>query len=322
MGVDTVQLPSQKPLSRAARTAVQQRRAKLARVSLAAPHESHRFVLEFRPPYAWNTLIAFLSARATPGVEVVEPRRYRRVVAIGDSLSLIDVGSEDGSSSLTLDVAVRDAAVLPLIVQRVRRMFDLDLDPSVLARHFAGDLLLAPRLAACPGIRLPRAWDPFELAVRAVLGQQVSVRAATTLAGRIAAAYGTPVDDGGLLTRLFPRPDQLIDAPLESSGVMPARARTIRALASAVQEGRATLDTAGDGNATAAALTALPGIGPWTASYIAMRGLGEADAFPSGDLILQRAAGGCTARALEARSQAWRPWRAYAVMLLWQAPVQ
>jgi AraC family transcriptional regulator of adaptative response / DNA-3-methyladenine glycosylase II len=255
-------------------------------------------------------------------VEVVEPRRYRRVVAIGEAHGIIDVGSVEGSSSLTLDAAVQDPNVLPLVVHRVRRMFDLDLDPSLLAERFAGDRLLAPRLAALPGIRLPRAWDPFELAVRAVLGQQVSVRAATTLASRIAATYGTPVGDGELLTRLFPRPDQLIDAPLESSGVMPARARTIRALATAVHEGRVTLDAAGDAHATAAALTALPGIGPWTASYIAMRGLGEADAFPSGDLILQRAAGGCTARALEARSQAWRPWRAYAVMLLWQAPVQ
>jgi 3-methyladenine DNA glycosylase/8-oxoguanine DNA glycosylase len=201
-------------------------------------------------------------------------------------------------------------------------MFDLEMRPSLLAEHFAGDPLLAPRLATRPGIRLPRAWDPFELAIRAVLGQQVSVRAATTLASRIATAHGTPFDHGGPLTRLFPRPAQLVDAPLEASGVMPARARTIRALAAAVAEGRIVLEAGGDGHAIATSLMALPGIGPWTASYIAMRGFGDADAFPSGDLILQRAAGGCTARALEQRSQTWRPWRAYAVMLLWLSPVQ
>jgi AraC family transcriptional regulator, regulatory protein of adaptative response / DNA-3-methyladenine glycosylase II len=285
-------------------------------------HESIRVLLPYRPPYDWEALIAFLSARATPGVEFVEPHRYRRTVSVGASSGTIDITAGGDNSSLRLDVRMRDAAVVPAVVARVRRMFDVAFDTSLLAACVAGDPLLGPRLAARPGIRLPRAWDPFELAVRAVLGQQVSVRAATTLASRIASTYGTPVDDGDLLTRLFPRPDQLRDAPLESLGVMPARARTVRALASAVQDGGVTLDTAGDGHATAAALMALPGIGPWTAAYIAMRGFGEADAFPSGDLVLQRAAGGCTARALEAQSQAWRPWRAYAVMLLWQAPVQ
>jgi 3-methyladenine DNA glycosylase/8-oxoguanine DNA glycosylase len=232
-------------------------------------------------------------------------------------------------------------------------MFDLDLDPAALAVHFAGDGLLAPRLAALPGIRLPRAWEPFELAVRAVLGQQVSVRAATTLAARIASSHGIPCDaapsvtdglldgqrparwqpeasappsgpaaGGETLTRLFPGPAQLVEAPLESLGVMPARARTIRALSLAVLDGQVSLAAGGDGHLAADRLRAIGGIGPWTASYIAMRGFGEADAFPSGDLILQRAAGGLTARTLEARSQAWRPWRAYAVMLLWQAPVQ
>lgn len=285
-------------------------------------HAPHRVVLNYEPPYEWDTLIAFLAARATPGVELVEPHRYRRAVSVGDASGTIDVSAVEGRASLALDVRMDDAAAIPQVVDRVRRMFDLEMRPSLLADHFAGDLLLAPRLATRPGIRLPRAWDPFELAIRAVLGQQVSVRAATTLATRIATTYGTPLDRGDGLTRLFPRPAQLADAPLESSGVMPARARTIRALAAAVDDGRIALDATGDGHAIAASLTALPGIGPWTASYIAMRGFGEADAFPSGDLILQRAAGGCTARALEERSQAWRPWRSYAVMLLWLAPLQ
>jgi 3-methyladenine DNA glycosylase/8-oxoguanine DNA glycosylase len=291
-------------------------------VNLPGSHAPHRVVLDYDPPYEWNTLIAFLAARATPGVEIVAPHRYHRAVSIGEASGTIDVGKVEGRSSLSLDVRMDDPGVIPEVVRRVGRMFDLEMRPSVLADRFGCDPLLAPRLATRPGIRLPRAWDPFELAVRAVLGQQVSVRAATTLAGRIATTYGAPFDRGDGLTRLFPRPAQLADAPLESSGVMPARARTIRALAAAVDEGRIVLDPSDDGHAVAASLTALPGIGPWTASYIAMRGFGDADAFPSGDLILRRAAGGCSARALEHRSQAWRPWRAYAVMLLWLAPVQ
>ena len=281
-------------------------------------------MLDYEPPYEWDTLIAFLAARATPGVEIVESHRYRRAVSVGDASGTIDVRVVEGRSSLALDVRMDDAAAIPQVVHRVRRMFDLDLRPSLLADHFAGDPLLAPRLATRPGIRLPRAWDPFELAIRAVLGQQVSVRAATTLASRIATTYGTPLDRGDGLTRL-------VSASGASSRTRrsrrPAscrsRARTIRALAAAVDEGRIVLDPAGDGHAVAASLTALPGIGPWTASYIAMRGFGEADAFPSGDFASCSARpAAAPARVLEQRSQAWRPWRAYAVMLLWLAPVQ
>jgi AraC family transcriptional regulator of adaptative response / DNA-3-methyladenine glycosylase II len=171
-------------------------------------------------------------------------------------------------------------------------------------------------------VRVPGAWDGFELAVRAILGQQVSVRAATTIAGRIAAAFGAPVetDRGG--DRLFPAPGRLSDAPLERAGVMPARAETIRRLARAAASGTLNLSPDADSATVAPALTALPGIGPWTASYVAMRALGEPDAFPAGDLVLRRAAGNLTTRELERRSQAWRPWRAYAVMLLWRTASQ
>jgi AraC family transcriptional regulator of adaptative response / DNA-3-methyladenine glycosylase II len=217
-------------------------------------------------------------------------------------------------------VRVADAHPLLAIVERVRLMFDLGADPALIAEHLGSDPMLGPRLRAPPGIRTPGAWDPFELAVRAVLGQQVSVRAATTIAGRIAEAFGSPFDDEGGLHRLFPTAAQLAGAPVERAGVMPARADTIRALARAVVDGRVSLYGAADGHAAAQALMELPGIGPWTASYIAMRAYGEPDAFPSGDLVLRQAVGSCTARELEATSQAWRPWRSYAVMLLWQAP--
>jgi len=157
------------------------------------------------------------------------------------------------------------------------------------------------------------------LAVRAIVGQQISVRGATTLAGRLASLWGTAVDGGAGLVRLFPTPMQLMQADVERAGVMPARADTIRALARAVASGGIVLDACADVSATVAALLALPGIGTWTAEYVAMRALGEPDAFPSGDLVLRRMAGDLNARALDRRSEAWRPWRSYAVMLLWEA---
>jgi AraC family transcriptional regulator of adaptative response / DNA-3-methyladenine glycosylase II len=165
--------------------------------------------------------------------------------------------------------------------------------------------------------------------VRAILGQQISVRAATTIAGRIASMFGAPiVNDPGRATdaradldRLFPTAAQLMDAPVERAGVMPARAQTIRCLARKVAAGTIPLSSCPDGRGTVAALRAVPGIGEWTAEYIAMRAFGEPDAFPSGDLVLRRVAGGCSARELELKSDAWRPWRAYAVMLLWRGAV-
>lgn len=256
-----------------------------------------------------------MSARATPGVEAVSPDAYRRTVAIDGEAGVIEV--RRGRGSATLEACAPGSSLPASAIDRLRHLFDLDADPAVIAAHLGPDPLLAPRLAAHPGIRVPGAWDGFELAVRAMLGQQVSVRAATTFAGRVAQAFGTPLAGAGELSRLFPSAEQLVDAPLEPCGVMPSRAAGIRALARAVVEGRVGLE-AGHPRATAEALTSVTGIGPWTASYVAMRALGDRDAFPAGDLVLRKAAGGCTARALDERSRVWRPWRAYAVMLLWQ----
>ena len=207
------------------------------------------------------------------------------------------------------------------IVERVRRLFDLGADPAVIGEHLGADPLLRGPLARHPGIRTPGAWDGFELAVRAILGQQISVRAATTLAGRLASMFGGAETASGEGGRLFPTPARLADAAIERAGVMPARAEAIRSLARRVSDGSITFGPCVDGRAAIAALSALPGIGEWTAQYIAMRALGEPDAFPRGDLVLRRLAGGLTARELDRRSDAWRPWRAYAVMLLWQSAV-
>jgi AraC family transcriptional regulator, regulatory protein of adaptative response / DNA-3-methyladenine glycosylase II len=286
--------------------------------------DGYRFRLCYRPPYDWPQVIGFLAARATPGIEAVDAGRYQRTIAIGDTTGTIAIAPADDGSALMLDVRVGDPRALLAIVERVRRMFDLGADPSLIAQQLSEDALLR-RAAAChAGIRTPGAWDAFEITVRAILGQQISVKAATTIAGRIAERWGTPLERGGLgagsgespgLNRLFPTPDQLADAPLEEAGIISSRARTLRSLARAVRDGGIVFN----GVSTLESLRAIPGIGEWTAQYVAMRALNEPDAFPSGDLVLRQMAGGCSARELERRSEAWRPWRAYAVMLLWQS---
>ncbi len=210
------------------------------------------------------------------------------------------------------------------IVARVKRMFDVDADPIAINAHLRRDSLLKPLVRRWPGQRLPNAWDGFELAVRAILGQQISVAAARTLAARIADRYGTRFDEGEAvgLRALFPTPETLAEAELEKIGVMRARADAIRTLARAVADGAVHFRPEQTLPAFEASLVALPGIGPWTAHYVAMRALGQPDAFPAADLILRRAAGqGETlgTRALATMSEAWRPWRAYAVMLLWRS---
>ena len=285
--------------------------------TLAAP-DCYRFRLAFRPPYDWAAMLAFLDARATPGVESVVDSHYRRTISIDGRHGFIDVSRHDSGSALALEVRFPDPRSLLFIVERVKTMFDLGADPTIVSEHLRSDPLLRGAVARHPGIRTPGAWDGFELAVRAILGQQISVRGATTLAGRVAAIYGSPVGGGDRTDRLFPTPAQLADADIERAGIIRARAETIRLLARRVAARAMTFDSGADARAMVSALKELPGIGDWTAEYIAMRALGEPDAFPSGDLVLRRMAS-CTARALERRSQSWRPWRAYAVMLLWQS---
>ena len=227
----------------------------------------------YRTPFDWNGLLTWLGNRAIPGIEIVNDGAYLR----GD----VRVWHE------------RDAVHTTAQPERVRRVFDLDADPAAIHATLARDRMLAPLVRKRPGVRVPGAWDPFELAVRAIVGQQVSVAGARTVLGRIAAVH--------TLT-----PERLAEVTVE--GMPRKRAETIRTLARAVV-GREVILGESD-------LTRLPGIGPWTASYIAMR-LGDADAFPAGDLVLRRNAGNLTERDLLKRAEAWRPYRAYAAMLLW-----
>ena len=281
--------------------------------------DSYRFRLSYRPPYDWPHALAFLAARATPGVEVVEGDSYRRTIRVGDSIGSLSVTPSKQPRSFDLDVRFPEPKALLSIVERVRRIFDLGADPRVIAEHLGTDPQLRWLLRRHTGIRTPGAWDGFELAVRAIVGQQVSVKGATTITGRIVSMYGTPVDLDQGLTHLFPTPDQLKDAAVERAGLIPARAEAIRALAQRVADGRISFNTFGDVDQFIRQLKEVPGIGDWTAQYVAMRALNEPDAFPSGDLVLRKMLGNCSAREVDQKSLAWRPWRAYAVMLLWES---
>lgn len=265
---------------------------------------AYRFRLPFRPPYDWEAILNFLADRSMPSVESVSSDAYRRKIAMNGLCGNIEVRRTE--AALDVRIEFPEARVLFLIVERVRRLFDLAADPIRIESHLAKDPLLAPKIARRPGLRIPGAWDSFELAVRAILGQQISVKGASTLADRIAAKHGS----GGL----FPTPQTLTTAPIEECGIVKSRATTIRALAASGLEWQHI----GNSDAFLDRLLAIPGIGPWTAQYIAMRAFGEPDAFPAGDLVLQRAAGCRNSRELEQRAESWRPWRAYAAIHLWQ----
>ena len=275
--------------------------------------------LDYRPPYDWDRLLEFLRGRAVPGVERVEAGTYRRVVHLGGQTGAITVRRAYDARALRLEL---DPALLPVVmplVARVRRMFDLDARPDVIARVLRRDPALAAMVAARPGLRLPGAIDPFEASVRALLGQQVSVAAATTLAGRFAAKLGAPAVAEGL-THRFPTAAEVAaagDDAIATIGLPRTRARAIHALAMAVAGSAVRLDPPRELDPFVAELVALPGIGPWTAHYLAMRALHLPDAFPAADLGIQKALGRAGARAAEARAEAWRPYRSYAVIHLW-----
>jgi AraC family transcriptional regulator of adaptative response / DNA-3-methyladenine glycosylase II len=268
----------------------------------------YRFRLDYRPPLHWASLIEFLDTRAIPGVESVTPREYRRNIALQGANGSIAVRPVEGKSWLELDIHFPDPRALLRIVERVRRLFDLQADPAQVERLLARDTAFVPLLRAYPGIRVPGCWDGFELAVRAILGQQVSVKGASTLAGRVAREFGDPVPGGFL----FPSPQTLAHADLRPAGLTEKRAHAIISLARAVVRGSVVLDGSLATAELERQMTDIPGVGPWTAQYVAMR-LGEPDAFPATDLYL---------RDYASASDQWRPWRAYAAMYIWKGAAQ
>ncbi len=297
------------------RTPTQLRRR--AHISTALP-DQYLFRLHFRPPFHWQSLLDFLAQRAIVGVETVDLGAYRRTIGLNGDSGTLSVALSPNGDALEVSISFPEPRWLFLIVERVRRMFDLTADPTEIACHLRNDALLGSHIKAMPGMRVPGCWDGFELAVRAVLGQQVSVTAASTLAGRLARTFGKEISATGQLTHLFPRADALAQADLARIGLTHARAETIRLLARAVVSGRIDFDSVANLDEFQRRLCTVPGIGDWTAQYIAMRALGDPDAFPGGDLHLLRKSSLRNKDELIERAERWRPWRAYGAMYLWQ----
>jgi AraC family transcriptional regulator of adaptative response / DNA-3-methyladenine glycosylase II len=282
--------------------------------------------LPYRAPFDWHSLLQFFADRATPGVESVAGDVYRRTISVNDEHGIVEVrqGTQQGYLSMTLH-GVRTNALYE-VIQRMRELFDLDAPVADIGDVLGRDKKLRAQLRKHPGVRVPGTWNGFELTVRAILGQQVSVKAATTLAGRIAARYGEPlraacgVDPA--LTHVFPSPDRLRLARLHNLGLVRSRAETVRRVAAAAVQGELNFDPSQDPETFCAALTSLRGVGDWTAQYVAMRVLKYPDAFPATDLGLLKALmhpERTTPTIIRQHAEAWRPWRAYAAMLMWNS---
>lgn len=278
--------------------------------------DSLTFELSYRPPYDWPAIQQFLTARAITGVEESNPLTYRRIVSVKDHKGWIQVSASTKKPTLQVIVSASLAGCIPAVLARVKHLFDLSCNPGVISE------VLGSLAAANPGQRVPGAFDGFEIAVRAVLGQQISVAGARTLAGRFTATFGTPVATPfKALTTAFPPPARIATlqtGDIASLGIIATRANSIIALAKAIREGGLKLTPGVDVNQTIATLTTLPGIGEWTAQYIAMRALAWPDAFPHTDLIIMKVLGTKKPKESLAAGNSWQPWRAYATMHLWR----
>jgi AraC family transcriptional regulator of adaptative response / DNA-3-methyladenine glycosylase II len=284
---------------------------------LRAGQDEYVFRVAYRPPFDWRWLLAYLGERAIPGVEEVVSGAYRRTLEHEGRHGVVEVRHDERARALEVRLRFAHPLSLLQIVSRVRDMFDLSTDVSVVADHLGRDPLLAPLVRRYPAPRVPGAWDGFELAVGAILAREPAATGAS-LAGRIASEHGEPLSfaDSGGLSALFPSARVLADARL--AGIPPASAESIRALARAVNSGDVVLEP----GESIGSLPDIPGIGEEIAEYVAMRALREPDAFPAGDLLLRRAAGRhevLAAAALRERSERWRPWRAYAAVYLWRS---
>ncbi len=290
---------------------------KAARKSQIGNGSKNRMVLQlpFRPPLDWQRLLDYLKARQISGVEVIDKNRYCRSIGNGKNHGFFMVTPSEKDSHLELTLQIDDTAGLMNIVRRVRRIFDLGADPIFVTRHLVKDPGLAPIISAFPGLRIPGGWDNFEIAVRTVIGQQISIQAANTITQRLVQRYGTPVNNSFIpgITHVFPTPQIIASADLTGIGIPGKRAETISTLASKVANGDIVLEDIVHPGPVKAGLMEIPGIGPWTVEYIAMRALREPDAFPAADLALKR-----ELQEMNLNPDTWRPWRAYAAMYLWK----
>jgi len=278
--------------------------------------------LSYRPPYDWTAILEFLQGRLMRDVEWVADERYARTIRIGKYTGWIRVEHLPAKRGLKVEFTHSLMPVLPAMLGRLRNLFDLTARPDRIADHLSADLKLRESLKKNSGLRVPGAFDPFEMTVRAVLGQQITVKAATTLAGRFADAFGekisTPFPE---LSRIAPRAGAVARASVDDVaklGIVSARAKTIIALAQAFDRGQLHLEAGAEPERAIEELVKIPGIGRWTAHYLAMRALRWSDAFPKEDIAIRNNLGGVTAKEADALSQPWRPWRSYAVMHIWK----
>jgi len=284
--------------------------------------DAYSFDLAVRPPFDLAPLLAFWEARATPGVEQVAEGWYRRTAVVGDHSGWVAVGPGRKDHTVQVLVSTGLGPALPSVLSRLKAMLDVRADPIGVAERLSEDSLLAPLLEQWPGLRVPGTFDGFECGIRAILGQQISVRAATTFSGRLASRFGrahsTPYE---ALTIAFPSPSALATAgvpDLRALGLTARRAETVKGFAMAVADGKVRLDAGADPERVRAALLDLPGVGEWTVEYLLLRAVGWPDAFPATDLGLVKASG-LTPAELRVRADRWRPWRSYAAVLLWNS---
>lgn len=280
--------------------------------------------LTYRPPYDWAGILEFLRGRTIKDVECVTAESYARTVRLGRHTGWIRVSHAPAKHALLVEFTHSLTPVLPALLGRLRNLFDLSARPDLIAEHLMKDPMLKPSVTKNPGLRVPGAFDGFEMALRAILGQQITVKAATTIACRMAEAFGeeieTPIPG---LTRLSPTTASIAGATVDDIarlGIVRARSKSIIALAQAYHSGALQLEAGANPEAAIAKLVALPGIGPWTAHYIAMRALRWPDAFPKEDIAVRNNLGGVTSKQAETMSQPWRPWRSYAVIHIWRNP--
>ncbi len=279
-------------------------------------------LLRYQPPYDWPAMLEFLRARAIPGVEHVADNSYARTFSLDGAQGTVRVCPAQ-ANALRAQIRTSKLSILPGIIARLRRVFDLAADPLAISAHLAADPSLAPLISKRPGLRVPGAWEGFELATRAVLGQQITVAGAIRLAGRMVALYGEPMrDPEGELTRVFPEPAVLAKARLTALGMPASRAETLSAIAAAVVADPDLLGAHLGLEEAIKRLRSIRGVGEWTAQYIALRQLREPDAFPAADIGLLRAFADGQGRRPAAselleKAEKWRPWRAYAAQHLW-----
>jgi AraC family transcriptional regulator of adaptative response / DNA-3-methyladenine glycosylase II len=290
----------------------------------AGPKGEIELLLRYHPPYDWPQMIEFLRRRAIAGIEQVTAKSYARTVELDGVQGTVEVEPAE-KNALRARVRFPKLSALPEIIARLRRVFDLAADPLAISAHLAKDPALAPLVKARPGLRVPGAWDGFELATRAVLGQQISLAAAARLAGRLVSSHGRPLlEPEGDLTHVFPGPEALAKADLSKLGMPRARAAALSAVAATAISDPHLFDANSELEDAILKLRAIRGVGEWTAQYIALRQLREPDAFPAADLGLMRAFARRegqkrSSSELIARSLSWRPWRAYAAQHLWAA---